>query len=40
VFAGGSVIRTNEELMIASTVCRVLGLTIKKEPDYENKKSV
>ena len=28
VLAGGIVIRTNEELMIASTVYRVLGLTI------------
>jgi acetate kinase len=32
------VIHTNEELMIAKTVCRVLGLT--KENEYENKKSV
>jgi len=34
------VIRTDEELMIAKTVCRVLSLTIEKEHDYENKKSV
>jgi hypothetical protein len=40
VFAGGIVIRTNEELMVANMVCRVLGLTIEKENDYENKKSV
>jgi acetate kinase len=34
------VIRTDEELMIAKTVYRILGLTIEKENDYENKKSV
>jgi len=34
------VIRTDEERMIAKTVCRVLGLTIEKEHDYENKKSI
>jgi acetate kinase len=32
------VIHTDEEWMIAKTVCRVLGLTIKKEHDHENKK--
>jgi len=34
------VIHTDEEWMIANTVCSVLGIKIKKEPDYENKKSV
>ena len=34
------VIHTDEEWMIANTVCRVLGLTIKKEHDHENKKGV
>ena len=29
------VIRTDEEWMIANTVCRVLGLTIQKEPEHE-----
>ena len=32
------VIHTDEEWMIARTVCRVLGLTIEKEHDHENKK--
>ena len=32
------VIHTDEEWMIAKTVCRVLGLTIEKEHDDENKK--
>ncbi|MHC4507590.1 MAG: acetate/propionate family kinase [Planctomycetota bacterium] len=31
------VIRTDEEWIIASTVCGVLGLTIETEPDHENK---
>jgi acetate kinase len=30
------VIRTDEESMIASTVCHVMGLTIEKEHDHEN----
>jgi acetate kinase len=30
------VIHTDEEWMIASTVCRVLGLTIADEHDHEN----
>ena len=34
------VIRTDEEWMIAKTVCLVLGLTIEKEHDYENKTGV
>lgn len=34
------VIRMDEEWMIASTVYRVLGLTIEKEYDHENKKGV
>jgi acetate kinase len=34
------VIHTDEEWMIANTVCRVLGLTIEKEHDRENKKGV
>jgi acetate kinase len=34
------VIHTDEEWMIANTVCSVLGIKIKKEHDYENKKSV
>ena len=34
------VIHTDEEWMIANTLCRVLGLTIKKEHDDENKKNV
>jgi len=33
------VIHTDEEWMIANTVCSVLGIKIKKEPDYDNKKS-
>jgi acetate kinase len=32
------VIRTDEELMIARSVCRVMGLTIEKEHDHENEK--
>jgi hypothetical protein len=31
------VIRTDEELMIARSVCRVVGLTIEKEYDHEKK---
>ena len=31
------VIHTDEELMIARTVCRVLGITIEKQPDHEKK---
>jgi len=34
------VIHTDEEWMIANTVCRVLGLTIEKEPNHEKKKGV
>jgi acetate kinase len=34
------VIRTDEELMIAETVCSVLSLKINKEHDYENKKDI
>jgi len=34
------VLHTDEEWMIANTVCRVLGLTIEKEHDHENKKGV
>jgi acetate kinase len=34
------VIHTDEEWMIANTVCRVLGLTIEKENDDKNKKGV
>ncbi len=34
------VIHTNEALMIAKMVWRVLGFTIEKEHDYENKKSI
>jgi acetate kinase len=34
------VIHTDEEWMIANTVCRVLGLTIEKERDHENRKGV
>jgi acetate kinase len=34
------VIGTDEEWMIANTVCRVLGITIEKEHDHENKKRV
>ncbi len=34
------VIRTDEEWVIANTVCRVLGFTIKKVHDHEDKKSV
>jgi acetate kinase len=34
------VIHTDEEWMIANTVCRVLGLAIEKGPDHENKKIV
>jgi acetate kinase len=34
------VIPTDEEWMIANTVCRVLGLSIEKEHDHENKKGV
>ena len=32
------VIPTDEEWMIAKTVCSVLGLTIEKEHDHENQK--
>jgi acetate kinase len=32
------VMHTDEELMIAKTVCRVLGLLIEKEHDHENEK--
>ena len=32
-------IHTDEEWMIAKTVCRVLGLTIEKEHDHENTKT-
>jgi acetate kinase len=32
------VMHTDEELMIAKTVCRVLGLAIEKEHDHENEK--
>ena len=31
------VIHTDEEWMIAKTVCRVLGLTLEKEQDHKNK---
>ena len=34
------VIRTDEEWMIAKTVCLVLGLTIRKEQDHENKAGI
>ena len=34
------VMHTDEEWMIANTVCRVLGLAIEKEHDHENKKGV
>jgi acetate kinase len=34
------IIRTDEEWMIANTVCCVLGLTNKEEHDHENKKGV
>jgi acetate kinase len=34
------VMHTDEEWMIAKTVCRVLGLILKKEQDHENKKGV
>ena len=34
------VIRTDEEWMIAKTVCLVLGLTIGKEHVYDNKAGV
>ena len=34
------VIHTDEEWMIARTVCRVLGLTTENENDHENKKGV
>ena len=34
------VMHTDEEWMIAKTVCRVLGLIVKKEHDHENKKGV
>jgi acetate kinase len=34
------VIHTDEEWMIANTVCRVLGLTMEKEHDHGNKKGV
>ena len=34
------VIHTDEEWMIANTVCRVLGLTMEKEHDPENIKGV
>jgi hypothetical protein len=33
-------IHADEEWMIANTVWRVLGLTIEKEHDYENKRGV
>jgi acetate kinase len=32
--AGVRVIRTDEELMIAKSVCRVLGLSIEKEDEH------
>jgi acetate kinase len=35
-----SVMHTDEEWMIAKTVCDVLGLIVKKEHDHENKKGV
>ena len=34
------VIHTDEEWMIANTVCRILGLTREREDDHENKKNV
>jgi acetate kinase len=34
------VMHTDEEWMIANMVCSVLGLTIKRKQDHENKKSV
>ncbi len=34
------VIHTDQEWMIANTVCRVLGFIVKKEHDHENKKGV
>jgi acetate kinase len=34
------VIHTDEEWMIANTVCRLLGFPIGKVHDHENKKSV
>jgi acetate kinase len=34
------VMHTDEEWMIVNTVCRVLGLILKKEDDHENKKGV
>jgi acetate kinase len=34
------VIHTDEEWMIANTVCRVLGLAITGQHDHENKKSI
>jgi acetate kinase len=34
------VIHTDEEWMIANTVCRILGLTRERECDHENKKNV
>jgi acetate kinase len=34
------VIHTDEEWMIAKTVCGVLGLILKKEDDHESKKGV
>jgi len=34
------VIHTDEEWIIANTVCRILGLTIEKEHNYDNKKGV
>jgi len=34
------VIGTDEEWMIANTVCRILGLTREREQDHENKKNV
>jgi acetate kinase len=34
------VIRTDEEWMIASTVCSVMGLTIEKKHDHENREDV
>ena len=34
------VIHTDEEWMIAKTVCRVLGLIIEKEHDRQDKKGL
>jgi prophage antirepressor-like protein len=33
-------IHADEEWMIANMVCRVLGLTIERKHDYENKRGV